>query len=118
MFTKDSIIGIVGSGAMGSGIEQVAATAGHQTFIFDTNTTALDKAKTSLNNSLSKLVEKQKITQDKGDSILSLTHFTSSLEDLKNCQLIIEAIIENLEVKQSVFKELESLTLGKCILAS
>lgn len=118
MFTKNSIIGIVGSGAMGSGIAQVAATAGHQTFIYDTNTTALDKAKTNLGNSLTKLVEKQKITQDKADSILSLTHFTSNLDDLKNCQLIIEAIIENIEVKQSVFKELESLTLGNCVLAS
>lgn len=118
MFTKDSIIGIVGSGAMGSGIAQVAATAGHQTFIYDTNTVALDKAKTNLNNSLSKLVEKQKITQEKANSILGLTHFTTSLEDLKNCQLIIEAIVENLEVKQSVFKELENLTLSKCILAS
>ena len=118
MFTKDSIIGIVGSGAMGSGIAQVAATAGHQTFIYDTNTVALDKAKTNLTNSLNKLVEKQKITQEKANSILGLTHFTSSLEDLKNCQLIIEAIVENLDVKQSVFKELESLTLGKCVLAS
>lgn len=118
MFTKESIIGIVGSGAMGSGIAQVAATAGHQTFIYDTNTLALEKAKTNLNSSLTKLVEKQKITQDKANSILSLTHFTSSLEDLKNCQLIIEAIIENLDVKQNVFKELENLTSGKCILAS
>lgn len=118
MFTKDSIIGIVGSGAMGSGIAQVAATAGHQTYIYDTNAVALDKAKTNLKNTLNKLVEKQKITQDKADSVVSLTHFTSSLEDLKNCQLIIEAIVENLEVKQSVFKELESLTSGKCILAS
>lgn len=118
MFTPNSIIGIVGSGAMGSGIAQVAATAGHQTFIYDTNTAALEKAKTNLKASLSKLVEKQKISQEKADSILALTHFTSSLEDLKNCQLIIEAIIENLDIKQSVFKELESLTTGKCVLAS
>lgn len=118
MFTKDSIIGIVGSGAMGSGIAQVASTSGHQTIIYDTNSVALEKAKTNLNSSLVKLIEKQKITKDKADSILSLTQFTSSISDLKNCSLIIEAIVENLDVKQSVFKELESMTSEKCVLAS
>ncbi len=118
MFTKDSIIGIVGSGAMGSGIAQVATTAGHQTIIYDTNSVALEKAKNNLNNSLVKLIEKQKITKDKADSILSLTQFTSTIQDLKHCSLIIEAIVENLDVKQSVFKELESITSEKCVLAS
>jgi len=118
MFTKDSVIGIVGSGAMGSGIAQVAATAGHKTIIYDTNTVALDKAKANLNSSLTKLVEKQKITQEKADSILSLTQFTSTINDFKVCNLIIEAIIENIEVKQSVFKELESITNSTCVLAS
>jgi 3-hydroxybutyryl-CoA dehydrogenase len=118
MFSKDSIIGIVGSGAMGSGIAQVAATAGHQTIVFDTNTTALEKAKTNLKTSLAKLVEKQKITQDKADSIIKLTVFSSSMQDLKNCHLIIEAIIENNEIKQAVFKELESITSANCVLAS
>lgn len=118
MFSKDSIIGIVGSGAMGSGIAQVAATAGHSTIVFDTNATALEKAKTNLSNSLTKLVEKQKITQEKADSILKLTSFSSSMQDLTQCHLIIEAIVENIEVKQSVFKELESITPANCVLAS
>jgi 3-hydroxybutyryl-CoA dehydrogenase len=118
MFTKDSIIGIVGSGAMGSGIAQVAATAEHQTLIYDTNSAALEKAKTNLNTSLVKLVEKQKITQDKADSILRLTTFTSQINDLSKCHLIIEAIIENSDVKQKVFQELESIVSNSCVLAS
>ena len=118
MFTKNSTIGIVGSGAMGSGIAQVAATAGHQTIIYDTNTAALDKAKINLTNSLNKLVEKQKITSDKVQSILSLTSYSSSINDFKSCDLIIEAIVENIDVKKSVFKELESITSDSCILAS
>lgn len=118
MFSKDSIIGIVGSGAMGSGIAQVAATAGHQTIVFDTNAVALEKAKANLSGSLTKLVEKQKITQQKADDILKLTSFTSSIQDFKNADLIIEAIVENIEVKQSVFKELESITSDKCVLVS
>ena len=118
MFTKNSIIGIVGSGAMGSGIAQVAATASHKTIVYDTNATALEKAKTNLTNSLNKLVEKQKITADKAQSILSLTSYSNSIQDFKSCDLIIEAIVENSEVKQAVFKELESITSATCVLAS
>jgi 3-hydroxybutyryl-CoA dehydrogenase len=118
MFSSNSIIGIVGSGAMGSGIAQVAATAGHQTIVYDTNATALEKAKTNLTNSLNKLVEKQKITAEKAQSILSLTSYSSTIQDFKSCDLIIEAIVENSDVKQAVFKELESITSATCVLAS
>jgi 3-hydroxybutyryl-CoA dehydrogenase len=118
MLNKQSIIGIVGSGAMGSGIAQVAATAGHPTIIFDTNDNALEKAKNNLINSLKKLVEKQKISEDKAQSILNLTTFTGSMNDFKSCDLIIEAIIENIEVKKNVFKSLESIVSKECVLAS
>ncbi|MBA4240287.1 MAG: 3-hydroxybutyryl-CoA dehydrogenase [Sphingobacteriaceae bacterium] len=118
MFTENSIIGVVGSGAMGSGIAQVAATAGHPTIVYDTNAAALEKAKTSLSNSLKKLVEKEKISSDKAQSILELTSYSSSIQDFKSCDLIIEAIVENIDVKQSVFKELESITSDTCVLAS
>ncbi len=118
MFTKNSVIGIVGSGAMGSGIAQVAATAGHKTILYDTNAAALDKAKKGLADSLAKLVEKQKITQEKADSITELTFYSVSLQDFKDCGLVIEAIIENSDVKQAVFKELESVTSDNCVLAS
>jgi len=94
MFSENSIIGIVGSGAMGSGIAQVASTAGHKTIVFDTNTIALEKAKSNLVNSLNKLVEKQKITLEKSQSIINLTSYSNSMEDLKDCDLVIEAIIE------------------------
>lgn len=118
MFTENSIIGVVGSGAMGCGIAQVAATAGHPTIVYDTNSAALEKAKTSLSNSLKKLVEKEKISSDKAQSILELTSYSSSIQDFKSCDLIIEAIVENIDVKQSVFKELESITSETCVLAS
>lgn len=118
MFTKDSIIGIVGSGAMGSGIAQVAATAEHKTIVYDTNQAALEKAKINLQSSLKKLVEKQKITEEKAQSILNLTSYTGTINDFKSCDLIIEAIVEKSEIKQSVFKELESITSKTCVLAS
>lgn len=118
MLKKDSIIGVVGSGAMGSGIAQVAATAGHPTIIYDTNAAALEKSKSNLSNSLNKLVEKQKITAEKATDILALTTYSSSIQDFKSCDLIIEAIVENIDVKQTVFKELESITSETCVLAS
>lgn len=118
MFSLNSKIGIIGSGAMGSGIAQVAATAGHDVFIYDNNPASLEKAKNNLASSLSKLVEKQKLTKEKADSVLAKSNFVSQLKDLGTCDLIIEAIVENLEVKQKVFSELETLVSENCILAT
>lgn len=118
MFSVNSKIGIIGSGAMGSGIAQVAATAGHDVFIYDNNPASLEKAKNNLASSLLKLVEKQKLTKEKADSVLAKSNFVSQLKDLGACDLIIEAIVENLEVKQKVFSELETLVSENCVLAS
>lgn len=118
MFSVNSKIGIIGSGAMGSGIAQVAATAGHDVFIYDNNPASLEKAKNNLASSLLKLVEKQKLTKEKADSVLAKSNFVSQLKDLGACDLIIEAIVENLEVKQKVFSELETLVSENCILAT
>jgi 3-hydroxybutyryl-CoA dehydrogenase len=111
-------IGLIGAGAMGAGIAQVAATAGHTVLIYDTNQTALDKAKVSLESTLKKLVEKQKLTEENAKGISTRTQFSSNLNDFKNCTAIIEAIVENLEVKQKLFVELESIVSADCILAS
>ncbi len=118
MFTNKSIIGIVGSGAMGRGIAQVAATAGYKTIVYDTNSSALEKAKNNLNASLSKLVEKEKITNKKLVSIISLITFSNTINEFEPCDLIIEAIVENIDIKQTAFKELETIVSDKCILAS
>ncbi len=118
MFNSKSIIGVIGSGAMGSGIAQVASTAGHKVLIFDSNKDALAKAKTNLASGLSKLVEKQKITEEKKNSVISNISFCDSLKDMASCDLVIEAIIEKLEIKQQVFSELEKLVKNECVLAS
>jgi 3-hydroxybutyryl-CoA dehydrogenase len=118
MFSTQSKIGIVGSGAMGSGIAQVAASNNYKTIVFDTNTDAIEMAKKNLKTTLLKLVEKQKISELKAKEISENITFSNSINDLKDCNLIIEAIIENLGVKQSVFKELENLVSTSCVLAS
>jgi len=117
-FSKESVIGIIGSGAMGSGIAQVAATSGHPVFIFDTKTEVLEKAKANLASTLAKLVEKQKISQEQSNSIFGNIQFVSDKSSFKNCSLIIEAIIENLDVKKTVFKDLEEIVSANCVLAS
>ncbi len=117
-FTKDSIIGVIGSGAMGSGIAQVASQNGHVVFLYDNKAEALTKSAANLKSTLSKLVEKQKISQGDSDSILKNVHFVSDLNDLKVCDLVIEAIVENLEIKQKVFAELDQITKPDCVLAT
>ncbi len=111
-------IGIIGSGAMGAGIAQVAATAGHQVIVYDNNQSALDKAKTNLEITLKKLVEKQKLTEQSSKDIFSRTQFATDLNQFKGCGLVIEAIVENIDVKQKLFSELENIVSDDCILAS
>lgn len=116
--TTNNSVGIIGSGAMGAGIAQVAATAGHTVLVYDNNQSALDKAKNNLDTTLKKLVEKQKLTRQSADEINNRTQFVNNLEAIKDCSLIIEAIIENIDVKQKVFADLEAIVGDDCVLAS
>jgi 3-hydroxybutyryl-CoA dehydrogenase len=118
MLSKNSIIGVIGSGAMGSGIAQIAATALHKVLVYDNNQASLTKAEANLKISLQKLVEKQKINDAEKTTIVSNILFVSELKHLSQCDLIIEAIVENLEVKKTVFGELEKLVSDTCVLAS
>jgi 3-hydroxybutyryl-CoA dehydrogenase len=114
--TTNNQIGIIGSGAMGMGIAQVAAMAGHQVVLYDNNTAALDKAKKSLSATLIKLQEKSKIAS--ADEVINRFTFAGNLVALENCTLIIEAIIERLDIKKAVFEEVEKVVSDSCILAS
>jgi 3-hydroxybutyryl-CoA dehydrogenase len=111
-------IGIVGAGSMGSGIAQVAATAGHIVHLFDTNKEQLEKAESKLAKIMLRLAEKGRVTEHEANDIMRRINYCSELEGLKSSGLIIEAIIENLDVKKSVFKKLEDLVSADCILAS
>ncbi len=115
---KNEIIGIVGSGAMGSGIAQVAASAGHKVILFDSNSFALSTAKSNLDSTLKKLTEKGKISADDVATIFGRIHFTHSMQEFKHCGLVIEAIVENLEIKQKLFSDIEEIVYGNCVLAS
>jgi 3-hydroxybutyryl-CoA dehydrogenase len=115
---SNSIIGVVGSGAMGAGIAQVAASSGHKVVVFDNNAASLEKARHGLAITFAKLIEKQKVTSERAHEIVSKISFTENAAHLSECNLIIEAIVENLDIKKQVFANLETITGGKCILAS
>jgi 3-hydroxybutyryl-CoA dehydrogenase len=111
-------VSVIGSGTMGSGIAQVAATAGCVVKLFDLNQDALSKSKTALEVSLSKLVEKEKIDSAEKSRIQGNISYISSMKELADSDLVIEAIVENLEVKRMVFSELEDMVSKNTILAS
>ncbi len=110
--------GIIGSGSMGAGIAQVAATAGHEVLIYDNNPTALERAKNSLLAILNKLAAKGKIDDRTAKAIFGRIYFVDNLLAFTDCGLVIEAIIEDLGVKKSVFGQLEDIVKQDCILAT
>ena len=111
-------VAIIGSGTMGSGIAQVAATAGCEVKIYDTNLDALAKSKSNLENTLSKLVEKTKIDDHEKSRIENNISYAHTLGELSHSDLVIEAIVENLEIKRKLFSELENYVSPETILAS
>ena len=111
-------IGIIGAGTMGVGIAQVAATAGCKVVLFDANAPQIDKALSGLEKTLQKLAEKGKISQEKASEIRNNIVKGEVLQDLKDSDLVIEAIIENKEIKTKVFTELENYVSESCILSS
>ncbi|MES2588613.1 MAG: 3-hydroxyacyl-CoA dehydrogenase NAD-binding domain-containing protein [Bacteroidota bacterium] len=111
-------VGVLGAGTMGMGIAQVAAQSGHEVFLVDTNASAIEKANSSLQKTFQKLQEKGKISLEDSNSILQRIHFSTEKSDFSTCGIVIEAIVENLEIKHLVFREIESLVSENCILAS
>lgn len=111
-------VAVIGSGTMGSGIAQVAATSGCVVKIYDTSVEALNKCKSNLENTLSKLIEKGKIDDAEKFRITSNISYAHALGDLSHSDLVIEAIVENAEIKRKLFSELENYVSPETILAS
>ena len=111
-------ISILGAGSMGSGIAQVASQSGHEVVLCDTNQEQLDKAKAKLAKIMARLVEKGKLNDEEASGIQNRISYSTSMNDFAGSGLVIEAIIENLEIKQKVFKTIEEIVGDDCILAS
>lgn len=115
---KEMNVGIIGAGTMGIGIAQVAATNGCKVWVYDTNPKQIETATVGLEKTLAKLVDKQKISAEKMGEILANISIATELKELKDCELVIEAIIENKEIKTKVFTELENHVSENCVISS
>ena len=111
-------VAVIGSGTMGSGIAQVAATFGGEVKIYDINKEALANSKVNLEKILNRLIEKEKLTEIESQNIQNNISYTFTLSDLSHSDLVIEAIVENLEIKGKLFSELENYVSPETILAS
>lgn len=111
-------VGVLGCGLMGSGIAQVCAQAGYRTIVREVSDALNQKGKASIAASLEKLVQKGKLDSDTRDQTLSRLEFTTDLEQLASCDLVIEAVTEDLELKNSLWKELDGLCGPQTIFAS
>ena len=111
-------IGIIGAGTMGAGIAQVAAAAGHPVLLFDAANGAAQAGIERTRKGLERLISKGKMTAEQVDELIGRIHACAKLSDLAPVKLVVEAIVENLEIKQQVFKELESICDDDVILAT
>ena len=115
MFSR---IGIIGAGAMGRGIAQLFASAGQQVWLYDSRPETIDQALQFNRELLERSVAKGRISADELTAILERMQPAHQLAELSGCDLLIEAIVENLEAKQSLFVELEGLIAADAVLAT
>ena len=111
-------VGVVGCGQMGGGITQVCAQSGYPVIVSEINEELLNKGLTSINSSLTKAVAKERITQQDKESTLARIKGTTDMKDFSNCDLVIEAAIENLDLKKRIFVELDKICPKPAILAT
>jgi 3-hydroxybutyryl-CoA dehydrogenase len=111
-------VGVLGCGLMGSGIAQVAAGAGYETIVRDVSQELLDRGRAGIEKSLAKFVEKGKLPAADRDATVQRLKFTTTVADLKQADIVIEAITEDLGLKNALFKELDGLCSPGTIFAS
>ena len=119
---KSARVGVLGAGAMGTGIAQVAAAAGHSVVVADAHPSAIDKASQAMRQSLAREVEKQRRTAAEAKAIESRVQFVAGAGDdasaFRGCALVIEAIVEDIGVKRRAFAAMENSVDATCVLAS
>jgi len=111
-------ISVIGAGTMGTGIAQVAATYGSVVTLIDTSQEALERSRSSLHSVMNRLVDKEKSSPEESGEILSRIQWTNEMESIADSELVIEAVIENMEVKQKTFSDIESFVSNDCIIST
>ncbi|KXU96019.1 3-hydroxyacyl-CoA dehydrogenase [Caballeronia megalochromosomata] len=113
-----ALVGVIGAGAMGAGIAQVAALAGHTVLLYDLDAKTLDKAHAGIATNVQRLIDKKKLDQTAGQEAIERVRIITDLADLRTASLVIEAVAERLDVKRALFGQLESIVTPDCILAT
>lgn len=118
MMSEIQLVGVLGCGLMGSGIAQVSATAGYETMVRDVSDDILRKGLTTVEQSLAKLVAKGKLTAAERSAALSRLHPTTRVAELAECDVVIEAVTEDLAVKNALWGELDRLAPPRTVFAT
>ncbi|MEF8820195.1 MAG: 3-hydroxybutyryl-CoA dehydrogenase [Haloferacaceae archaeon] len=120
MFTVDGVetVGVVGAGTMGAGIAQVAATAGYEVVMRDVETAYVERGFESIEDSLARLVGRDTLDQETADAARDRITGTTELTDLADADLVVEAVLEDMEIKQDVFADLDEITSDGTVLAT
>ncbi len=116
--SKIRTVGVCGAGLMGNGIAQTAASAGFDVVLMEVAEAPLQRGLASIAKSLDKFVEKGKLSQSERDAVVGRIKGTTAIADLKHCDLVIEAIVENPEAKKSLFKQLDDLLAPHAIVCT
>lgn len=116
--SKITKVGVLGCGLMGSGIAQISAQAGYETVVRETAQDLIDRGFGGINKSLGKFVEKGKMSAEDRDAVLGRLEGTTALDDLADCDIVIEAIVENIEVKRVAYAELDRIVKKDAVFAS
>jgi len=111
-------VGVIGAGAMGRGIAQVCAAAGCTVQLFDASVDAVTRARQAVQEDLAQGVAKGRLSQEVADATLARIHAPGELAGMKDCELVVEAIVEQIEPKQQLFRALEAIVSPACILAT
>ena len=112
------IIGVIGAGTMGNGIAQLAASNGYEVVMYDIKPELVERGVQNISKSLDRFVKKETITEDGKNEILRKIRATNDFDNFKECSLVVEAAVENFEVKKGIFQELDRLTAPEAILAT
>lgn len=111
-------IGVIGAGTMGNGIAQTAAGAGFNVVMCDVDQAFVERGLQNIGKSLDRFVKKETMTAEQKDEVLGRIKTTTSLDDLKDCSLIVEAATENFDIKKQIFEKLDQITSADAILSS
>ncbi len=116
--TEIAKVGVCGAGLMGSGIAQTAAAAGFEVVLMEVDAAALQRGMASVAAALDKAVAKQRMTQTDRGAVLGRIVATTEVKDLKNCDIVIEAIVENVAIKTALFKQLDDLLAADAVICT